>query len=157
MFEIKSPKKFIKQIIITDFVLGLSLVAIGLHQIISLYIYLQIYQESYEYLIQFSAIMIGFILAGILGTLSAINLKASNYLGVKLNILSLIILKGTILIFLIFVSSWYLIRAIQYNSGAYFAMFLISLSIFIFLLLLPLFLFVKIYRNREILRKNLEP
>ncbi len=155
MLEIKTPKVFIKKIIILNLILGLFLTALGMS--IMFYIYTIISRRGiYRYAFIDSVIFIIFTISGVIEILSCIFLKKANYLGIKLNLLSLLILKGNIILCIIFYSGTYLIGTIIYKSGASSLMFIFSLFIFSSLLFLTSFLFLNIYKNRKELKTYLE-
>ena len=156
MFEIKSSQKFIRKVKILNLILGLCLIAFGTYLITYLYIYLIIRHGRYSYTIPYSIISIIFIISGVVKLLSYIYLKKANYLGIKLNILSLILLIGDLIFCMIGISGIYLIGTLIYKSGASSLMFIFSLFIFSSLLFLTSFLFLNIYKNKEELKNYLE-
>ncbi len=151
MFEIKSAKKFISQIIVIDFKY-----VPGTYLLIDFYIYFYINKGRFGNPIQFIIFLIFFVLSGIMAILSGLYIRKSNYFGIKLNLLALKILLTHLFLVLSWIAGFYLIGAILYNSGAYSAMFILCLLYFPGILCFPYLLYLYIYRNKEALKKYLD-
>jgi len=152
MFEIKSPNKFLRQLKTVEFILGLGLIIIGSLLLINLYVYLYINRGFYEFTVVSTIFRIILIITGLCKIVSFILLKKSNQRGLKLSMISLLLLASNFLYSSIFIFVVDLTRVLTgLHFMASFSLFVLSCIVF----LVSVYFFLLIFKNRENLKKNI--
>jgi len=150
MFEIKSPNKFLKQLIIVEFLLGLGLVALGSFLLIDLYVYIYINQGFYKYALSSSIFLIILIITGLCKFCSFLLLKKSNYRGIEISMISLLLLTGNFVYLSIDIFAFNLMRA---YTGAELAVYSAQFGLTCIAILVSIYVFLIIFKNKENLKK----
>ena len=151
MFEIKSPKKFLRQLIIVEFLLGVILIFIGFYFLIRLIIRVFIIQGYYRDPIQWSIILILFIACGILGFLSFITMKKSKKIGIDIGMVSFVLLALNALFISLYIFITDLLRQL---TGGHFIIASTQFGLLVILSLFSIYMFLTIFQNRENLKNT---
>ena len=152
MFEIKSPKKFLRQLIIIEFLLGLGLIAVGSLLLINVYVYLYINRGFYEYTFVSTIFRIILIITGLCKIVSFLLLKKSNQRGLNISMISLLLLASNFLYSSIFI---FVVDLTRVLTGLH---FMASFSLFVLsciVILVSNLFFLTIFKNRENLKKHI--
>jgi len=152
MFEIKSPKKFLKQLIIVEFILGLGLIIIGSLLLINLYVYLYINHGFYAYTIASTIFRIILIITGLCKIISFLFLKKSNNQGLNLSMISFILLTIN---FLYLSTLIFIFEIIHIFTGGELIIYSIQFALSCFVSLVSIYMFLIIFRNRENFKKRI--
>jgi len=149
MLRIKSPFKFIKSIIVLDFVLAIVFILLGIITGLDLISRILQNRGHFGYPIQQSIIAIGFIIAGIIALISRNLIKKSKYSGIKLNKVTFIILCGIFLLILINLIIFDLSRNL---SGLHYLVSALNAFMSTIIFLVFLLIVLKLYKNKDILK-----
>jgi len=152
MFEIKSPNKFLRQLIIVEFILGLGLIALGSFLLIDLYVYIYINRRFSKYPVFETIFNVLLIIAGVLKVIAFLLIKKSNQRGLKLSMISFVLLGVNFLFYSIFI---FVIDLTRVLSGLHFLASSIWFILFFTLFIISSLFFLTIFKNRENLKKQI--
>ncbi|TFG25151.1 MAG: hypothetical protein EU529_01835 [Promethearchaeota archaeon] len=150
MLEIEKPESFIKNIKIINLFLGFILIQAGLYYEIGLIIRIFIVQGYFRDPIIWGLFGILLISSGIIGLLSGFFLLKSKFIGLKLSMLTFIILSGTftyMATFTIIYTFLHQITGLYHFAQSVRVLFYTGIVVFSIILLLS------IYKNKELLKE----
>jgi len=149
--EIKSPNKFLRYLRIVEFILGLGFIALGSFLLIDLYVYIYINQGFYKYTLSSSIFLIILIITGLCKFFSFLLLKKSNYRGVEISMISLLLLVVNFVYLSIDIFASNLMRA---YTGAELVVYSAQFGLSCVVFLISVYFFLLIFKNRENLKNT---